>query len=203
MRARDMFLRNENYLFSLFIIVFLLFPHSVFSDEKDRDKVFDYLSSLKNFSASFLQNDGVSLSEGKVYIGEKRVRADYSSPTNILIILDKNKAMYYNYELEEDEFFDPKNTNAWFFYDIFMKPLFFEDGLIKTKSNELTITKSGVYNEEQSYVIKLYFENDPLVLRNIEVVINDDKLKLSIFNHSYNEEYDKDFFKLINPKLLN
>lgn len=198
-----MFLRNENYLFSLFIIVFLLFPHSVFSDEKERDKVFDYLSSLKNFSASFLQTDGDSLSEGKVYIGEKRVRAEYSSPTNILIILDKNKAMYYNYELEEDEFFDPKNTNAWFFYDIFMNPLFFEDGLIKTKSNELTIAKSGIYNEEQSYVIKLYFENDPLVLRNIEVIINDDKLKLSIFNHSYNEEYDKDFFKLINPKLLN
>ena len=124
MQAKDMFLKNENYLFSFFIIVFLLFPHNVFSDEKDRTKVFDYLNSLKNFSASFLQNDGASLSEGKVYIGEKRVRAEYSSPTNILIILDKNKAMYYNYELEEDEFFDPKNTNAWFFYDIFMNPFF-------------------------------------------------------------------------------
>ena len=198
-----MFLRNENYLVSFFIIIFLLFPHNVFSDEKDKNKVFDYLNSLKNFSASFLQTDAASLSEGKVYIGEKRVRAEYSSPTNILIILDKNKAMYYDYELEEDEFFDPKNTNAWFFYDIFMNPLFFEDGLIKIKNNELTIVKRGVYNKEQSYVIKLYFENDPLVLRNIEVVVNDDKLKLSIFNHSYNEEYDKDFFKLINPKLLN
>ena len=110
-----MFLRNENYLVSFFIIIFLLFPHNVFSDEKDRDKVFDYLNSLKNFSASFLQNDGASLSEGKVYIGEKRVRADYFSPTRILIILDDDKAMYYNYDLEEDEFFDPKNTNAWFF----------------------------------------------------------------------------------------
>ena len=203
MQAKDMFLKNENYLFSFFIIVFLLFPHDVFSDEKDRTKVFDYLNSLKNFSASFLQNDGASLSEGKVYIGEKRVRADYSSPTNILIILDKNKAMYYNYELEEDEFFDPKNTNAWFFYDIFMNPLFFEDGLIKIKNNQLTIVKKGVYDEEQIYDIKLYFENDPLVLRNIEVIINDDQLKLSIFNHNYNEDYDKDFFKLINPKLLN
>ena len=203
MQAKDMFLKNENYLFSFFIIVFLLFPHNVFSNEKDMTKVFDYLNSLKNFSASFLQNDGASLSEGKVYIGENRVRAEYSSPTNILIILDKNKAMYYNYELEEDEFFDPKNTNAWFFYDIFMNPLFFEDGLIKIKNNQLTIVKKGVYDEEQIYDIKLYFENDPLVLRNIEVIINDDQLKLSIFNHNYNEEYDKDFFKLINPKLLN
>tara|TARA_B100000989_G_scaffold202847_1_gene153497 strand:- start:8 stop:604 length:597 start_codon:yes stop_codon:yes gene_type:complete len=198
-----MFLKNENYLFSFFIIVFLLFPHNVFSDEKNKIKVFDYLNSLKNFSASFLQNDGVSLSEGKVYIGEKRVRAEYFSPTNILVILDKNKAMYYNYELEEDEFFDPKNTNAWFFYDIFMNPVFFEDGLVKIKNNELTIVKRGIYDEEQIYDIELYFENDPLVLRKIEIIINNDKLKLSIFNHSYNEEYDIDFFKLINPKLLN
>ena len=79
MQAKDMFLKNENYLFSFFIIVFLLFPYDVFSDEKDRTKVFDYLNSLKNFSASFLQTDGASLSEGKVYIGEKRVRAEYSS----------------------------------------------------------------------------------------------------------------------------
>ena len=203
MRAKDMFLKNEKNLFSFFIIVFLLFPHNVFSDEKNRNKVFDYLNSLKNFSASFLQNDGVSLSEGKVYIGEKRVRAEYFSPTNILVILDKNKAMYYNYELEEDEFFDPKNTNAWFFYDIFMNPVFFEDGLVKIKNNELTIVKRGIYDEEQIYDIELYFENDPLVLRKIEIIINNDKLKLSIFNHSYNEEYDIDFFKLINPKLLN
>ena len=54
---------------------------------------------MQYFSASFIQNDNETLSEGKVYIGEKRVRADYSFPTNILIILDKNKAMYYNYEL--------------------------------------------------------------------------------------------------------
>ena len=75
--------------------------------------------------------------------------------------------------------------------------------MIKIKNNQLTIIKSGVYDEEQIYDIKLYFENDPLVLRNIEVIINDDRLKLSIFNHKYNEEYGKDFFKLINPKLLN
>ena len=34
-------------------------------------------------------------------------------------------------------------------------------------------------------------------------VVNKEVIKLSIFNHNYNQEYDKDFFKLINPKLLN
>ena len=31
----------------------------------------------------------------------------------------------YNYDLEEEEFFNPKNTSAWFFYDIFRNPYFF------------------------------------------------------------------------------
>ena len=41
------------------------------------------------------------------------------------------------------------------------------------------------------------------MLRAVEVNIDKESLKLSIYNHSYNEEYDKDFFKLINPKFLN
>ena len=111
--------------------------------------------------------------------------------------------MYYDYELEEDEFFDPKNTNAWFFYDIFRNPYFFEDGEVEVKNNELLLEKKGIDNEEKNFVIRVLFEKRPLILRGIEVVINDDILKLSIYNHSFNEVFDKRFFKLINPNFLN
>ena len=161
------------------------------------------MKSLRNFSASFIQNDGLDLSEGKVYIGEKRVRADYFSPTKILIILDDVKAMYYNYDLEEDEFFNPKNTNAWFFYDIFRNPYFFEDSLLELENNELIIKKTGIDSNQQSFVIKVFFEKNPLVLRAVEVFVNNEFLKLSIYNHNYNEDFDDDLFKLINPKFLN
>ncbi len=190
-------------LSNFFIIIYLLTPVLAFSNSNEKIKALNYLNSLKYFSASFLQNDGVNLSEGKVYIGEKRVRAEYFSPTKILIILDENKAMYYDYELEEDEFFNPKNTNAWFFYDIFRNPLFFEDAKYEVKNNELVIEKKGLDVEKNSYLIRVFFEKNPMVLRAIEVMINDDFLKLSIYNHSYNEIYESDFFKLINPKFLN
>ena len=163
----------------------------------------DYLNSLQYFSASFIQNDNETLSEGKVYIGKERVRAEYLSPSKILIVLDEDKAMYYNYELEEDEFFNPKNTNAWFFYDIFRNPYFFVDSKIVVKDNEITLKKSGVNSEETKYLINVYFENNPLILRKIEVFINDEFLEISIFDHSYNEDFDESFFKLISPKLLN
>ena len=111
--------------------------------------------------------------------------------------------MYYNYDLEEDEFFDPKNTNAWFFYDIFRNPDFFKDSSIKEKNNELIIQKIGVDDDQRNFEIKVYFEKKPLVLRSVEVIIDNQFLKLSIYNHTYDEEFDKNFFKLINPKFFN
>ena len=195
-----MFLKNNRYVNYFYIIIFLNFSYGVEANTKF--KILDYLNSLKYFSASFIQNDNETLSEGMVYIGEKRVRAEYFSPSKILIVLDEDKAMYYNYELEEDEFFNPKNTNAWFFYDIFRNPNFFEDSKIKLKNKEIILEKSGFNNEQTEYLINVYFENNPMILRKIEVFINDEFLQISIFNHSYNEDFDKDFFKLINPSLL-
>ena len=198
-----MFLKNEKYLFNLLVVVLFLFTFKAYSNSEDKTEVLNYLSSLSDFSASFLQSDGENLSEGKVYIGKKRVRAEYYLPTKILIVLAEDKAMYYDYELEEDEFFNPKNTNAWFFYDIFRNPLFFEDAKVEVKNNELLLEKKGTDNEEKNFVIRVLFEKKPLVLRGVEVIINDDVLKLSIYNHSYNEVFHKDLFKLINPKFLN
>ena len=195
-----MFLKNNKYLNYLCIIVFLNFSYGVEANTKI--KILDYLNSLQYFSASFIQNDNETLSQGVVYIGEERVRAEYLSPSKILIVLDEDKAMYYNYELEEDEFFNPKNTNAWFFYDIFRNPNFFEDSEIKLKNNEIILEKSGFNNEQAKYLISVYFENNPVILRKIEVYVNDEFLQISIFNHTFNENFDKDFFKLISPRLL-
>ena len=198
-----MYLKNEKYIFSIFVIIFLLFSHKVYSSNNEKTKILTHLNKLKNFSASFIQTDSENLSEGKVFVGNKRVRAEYFSPTKILIILDENKAMYYNYELEEDEFFNPKNTNAWFFYDIFRNPLFFTDGTIEVKDNELILKKNGFDIEDREFQIKVYFEKSPLVLRAVELKIENEVLKLSIYNHNYNEEFDKNLFKLINPKYFN
>ena len=203
MLVRGMYLKNNKFFFCIFLIFFYLISYKVCSETNNKTALINYLESLQNFSATFLQNDGENLSEGKVYIGKKRVRAEYISPVKILIILDENKAMYYNYELEEDEFFNPKNTNAWFFYDIFRNPLFFEDAKIEINDNQLTLEKIGIDSEDKKYFIKVYFENNPLVLRKVNVSISNEHLTLSIYNHNYNEQFNKKLFKLINPTLLN
>ena len=193
----------KKYLSYFYIILFLILSYKAESNTDTKIKILDYLNSMQNFSASFIQNDNETLSEGVVYIGKKRVRAEYLFPSKILIVLDEDKAMYYNYELEEDEFFNPKNTNAWFFYDIFRNPNFFENSKITLKNEEVLLKKKGVDDEGTKYLINIYFENNPVILRKIEVVINDEFIEMSIFNHDYNMDFDKNFFKLINPKLLN
>ncbi|MDC3184116.1 outer-membrane lipoprotein carrier protein LolA [Pelagibacteraceae bacterium] len=203
MLVKDMFSKNEKYLSYFYIIVFLILSFKVESNSNVKIKVLDYLNSLQYFSASFIQNDNKTLSEGRVYIGKKRVRAEYLMPSKILIILDEDKGMYYNFDLEEEEFFNPKNTNAWFFYDIFRNPYFFEDSRIVIKDKEIMLEKTGFDREDTKYLINVYFENSPVILRKIEVFINDELLQISIFDHNYNEDFDKSFFKLISPKLLN
>ena len=193
----------KKYLSYFYIILFLILSYKAESNTDIKIKILDYLNSIQNFSASFIQNDNETLSEGMVYVGETRVRAEYLFPSKILIVLAEDKAMYYNYELEEDEFFNPKNTNAWFFYDIFRNPFFFENSKIIVKNEEVILQKSGVDDEETKYSINVYFENNPVILRKIEVFINDEFFQMSIFNHNYNMDFDKNFFKLINPKLLN
>ena len=122
--------------------------------------------------------------------------------TKIMIVLDANKAMYYNYELDEAQFFDPRKTSAWFFFEIFNdSSILIDSNIIKNQKN-IVVEKIG-FHEDISYNLKLFFETSPLVIRKIKLEFMEDNFILSFNNHNYFEEYDKKFFKLINPSLIN
>ena len=197
MRVKDMFSKKNKIFFYTFFLIFI-YSKMVFSETKLINETIEYLESLKFFSGSFVQIEGNEVSEGKLFIGKNRIRVEYLKPSKILIILADNKAMYYNYELDEDEFFNPQNTPAWFFYDIFNNPEFFEDSYLFKDNNTIIITKE-VFNDLGRFNIKILFENNPFLIRKIELVMDDSLLELSLFDHNYNDEFDKSFFKLINP----
>ena len=192
-----MLLKNNFTIIFILIIIFF-FTFNTNASGNKHEKAVDYLKKLKFFSTSFIQNDEAQLSDGEIFIGENRIRVEYDSPAKILIVLDRNKAMYYNYDLDEDEFFNPKDTSAWFFFDIFFNPEFFFDAKINEQNNYLELIRKG-FNNGEPYEIKIIFENNPFVIRKVILNQNDVSLKLSFFDHKYNNSYDKDFFKLINP----
>ncbi len=192
-----MFLKKNKLLILFFFIIFFI-ENSINANENNLFKIINYLNNFKNLSVSFIQSDEFDIQEGIISIGINRVRVEYNSPSKILIILSKDKAMYYNHELNEDEFFDPKDTPAWYFFEIFKNPEFFSDAKTSFKNNSLVIQKESSY-ENENYKILLYFENNPLLLRKIELKTNNQVINLSIFNHNYNVEFDEKYFKLINP----
>ena len=194
-----MLLKKIKFIYLLIFINTLNF--AVSAEESKTQFIKSYLKDLKYFSASFIQNDNQTLSEGKIFIGKNRIRVEYSLPTKILIILGKNKAMYYNYELDEDEFFNPKDTSAWFFYDIFNNPDFFNNAKLNEINNNVIIEKTG-NSEVGSFEIKVFFENNPLILRMVKLYLENEYIELSFFNHKYNETFNKRFFKLINPSFF-
>ena len=200
MQVKDMFLKKIKFFYFLIFVVNTL-NFAVSAEETKTQFIKSYLKDLRYFSASFIQSDNQTISEGKIFIGKDRIRVEYSLPTKILIILDKNKAMYYNYELDEDEFFNPKDTSAWFFYDIFNNSDFFDNAKLNEIDNNLILEKIG-NSEVGSFEIKVFFENNPLILRMVKLNLDNEYLELSFFNHKYNETFNKRFFKLINPSFF-
>ena len=195
-----MFLKGSKIIKIIFLIFF--FNNISLADEIIINKSVKYFNDLKFFSASFIQIDDNSLSEGVIYIGSKRIRVEYTKPSKILIILDEDKAMYYNYDLEEDEFFDPRKTSAWFIDDVFNNNNFFLNSNVTENTDNIVLEKT-VVNEEIEYEIKIIFENNPFILRKINILGDNFLLNLSFYNHKYNESFDEKFFKLINPSLIN
>ena len=190
--------RNKRKIvFSL--LFFFVVSNQVFAEEQKKVDIKNYIEQLKNFSASFIQENDNTIDEGKLFIGKERVRIDYFAPTNILIVLDSKKAMYYNYNLEEVEFFNPKKTSAWFFFELFKNKAFLDQSTIITKNNNIIITKK-INNSDTEYNLKIYFEENPMILRKIELFSEGLDFVISLSNHSYYEKFDKKFFKLIRPK---
>ena len=202
MRGKGMFLKRIKSVFLFLIITLFPVQSESLSNEENLEKIFNYLNSLNNFSASFIQDENDLVSEGKIYIGNDRVRLDYEYPSKILIILDKDKGMYYNYDLNEDEFFNPKDTSAWFFFEIFKNKKFFLDANSTLENKSIILSKGG-YSFDEPYKIFLFFEDEPLLIRKIKLLFQNTEYTLSIYNHRLEEKFDDRFFKLINPELLN
>ena len=107
-------------LISYFLIFF--FTQNLFANNNTDDFIKEvnlYFNSLNEFSASFIQQNENSLQEGYLYKNSKRIKVDYISPSRITIILDKNKAMFFNHDLNEVEYFNPQKTIAKIIFDIF------------------------------------------------------------------------------------
>ena len=197
-----MFLKkNDNFLIVFIVLFSIFYSYDSFAEEKiDKDKIFDYLENINEFSASFIQIQENDVSEGLLYIGFERLKLEYTSPSELIFILKKNRGMLYNPDLKEVQYFNTKNSAGQIFFDLFYNKNFFEDSKIISNSQEITVDKEIDFDDSK-YKINILFENFPLNLRKISVDNSDTVTFFSITNHNYNPKLDKKIFSLANPLL--
>ena len=185
------------YFFLFFLVTFLSLP--IYGKES-MEEISLYLNNINEFYSSFLQVENDNISEGKFYLKNNRIRIEYSSPNNIVFVLKKNKVMFFNKDLQEVQYFNPKDTLGQFFLDLFNKDKFLSKTNITHKVGYLYLTKE-IYLDEQLHTIKIYFEKNPIVLRKIKIDNKLSEISFTLLNPSFNPDLQDNIFSLANPTL--
>jgi len=196
MQAKDKFLEKINLLI---IILSLCFSHNLNAEDL-YEKVYNYNNTLKNSSLNFIQITTNNVQEGVIFFGENRIKILYTKPEKITIILSEKKGIFINHSLKESQFFATKNSYIKFFFDVFhkkeyLKNLIFKESQYKIEISEIINLDNIFYN------IKLVYENEPMNLRLLEIIENNDKIQMGFFNHILEQGFEKKFFSMIDPYL--
>ena len=201
--VKDKFLKKNKLIFFFRILLLVFLTKILFANTTDKkDFLINYMQNIKNFSANFIQSDGQSVEEGIVYVGESRIRVDYLNPSTISIVMDQNKAMYVNHDLREVQYFDPQDFAAGVFINIFKNHFFLENANIDIKKQSMLLKKEGEIDGDK-FTLLILFEKNPDILRKIKLEYNNTYNSVMLSNHNFNAVFDKKFFTLVNPFIIN
>ena len=204
MQEKEVFSKNKytNYSYIIFFLLILtcFFAKAEEENENYRLKILEYLSNNKEFSSSFIQYNDDAFQEGEFFLKRNRLRIEYNRPTQIVFVIKDGNAMYYNLDLKEVEYFNPKNTAAKIFFDFFYDKKFLEGIKFNNENNSFDFVKKIKIKDEINN-IKIIFEKSPIKLRKIEISNSEGFTSFAIINANYNPVLDDKMFSLANPLL--
>ena len=196
MQVKDKFLEK----ISLLILIFILcLSHSLYA-ENNYKKIYNYNELLINSSANFIQTNSNYIQEGEIFFGKERIKIIYNNPEKLTIILSKKKGMYINHDLEEVEFFKTKRSYIKFFFDIFYTKNNTQNMNIKLSDQQIEINEK-MQIDNKFIKISFIYENEPIKLRRLEIISDDEKIQMGFFDHRFEKVFDKNFFSMIDPYL--
>ena len=193
--VKDRCLKKQiNFKGIAFLFIVIFFSKNLNSQELN-SKINVYLEELLSFSSKFIQSDGSSLEEGYLYIKDGLIRLDYTNPDRTLKI-SREKGVYINHELREEEFFSTKKNIIKIFYDIFLKNDFFSSLTPKEHNKEIVFEKI-IQSDTAKIHLKIFFESNPLLLRKIISKTEGNLISISFHNHNYNRVFEEGFFSFV------
>jgi hypothetical protein len=196
MQVKDKFFEKINLLI---LVLTLCFSHNMYA-ENLYNEIFNYNNTLKNSSAKFIQTNYDYIQEGEIFFGKKRIKITYKNPEKLTLILSEKKGMYINHKLQESEFFLTKKSYIKFFFDIFYTKIGMKNMNIKRVDRQIEINEK-IQIDNNFFEIKLIYESEPVKLRRLEIISDEDKIQMGFFDHKFENVFDKSFFSMIDPYL--
>ena len=172
----------------------ILFSKNLVGEELN-SKIISYIQGLNSFSSKFIQSNGTYLEQGHIYIKNDIIRLDYNNP-NRTLKMSKEKGVYINHELREEEFFSTKKNIIKNFYDIFLNNNFLSS-LPPKESNKQIIFEKMIESDTATFHLKIFFENSPFLLRKIISKTENDLISISFYDHNYNKAFEEGFFSFV------
>ena len=196
MQAKDKFFEKIKILILIFS---LFFSYNLYA-ENIYEKIYSYNNALKNSSADFIQTNSNYLQEGTIFFGNERIKITYNKPQRLTIILSEKKGIYINHDLEESDFFFTKKSFIKVFFKIFHKKNYIKNMKIDISNNQIKISEE-IKLDNSLFNIQLFYENDPIKLRRLEIISDDETIQMGFFDHNLEGVFDKSFFSMVDPYL--
>ncbi len=192
---KDRFLKKQTKLKTLILfLLIILFSKNIIGADLNF-KVQEYIKNLNFFSSKFIQSSADSIDEGYLYIQNGKIRLDYFNPHRTIKIGPK-KGVYINHELEEEEFFSVDQNIIGVFYKIFLNYDFFSEIELKENKGEIIFEKNIMVSSKKT-TLRVFFENNPLLIRKIIAKTDNEIISLSFNEHNHNNVFEKGFFSFV------
>jgi len=184
----------------IFLILFLTFLSiQAQASQEDLTKIENYLNGLENLQGNFVQmasNGGTA--EGKIYISKpSKIRMEYTSPDDILIIGNGDYIIYNDKELDQITNIDYKDIPATV---ILTQKIKLDGKNLKVtdfyKDAGQTSITVEMPNNKNVKPITLIFENNPFRLKQWKIVDQSNiQITISLFDMETNTELSNNLFR--------
>ena len=141
----------------------------------DLTAIESYLNNIRNLSATFIQESDGNLVEGKFYLARNpqssgKMRIEYNSTPQILIVVNGSVLSYYDIELDEISHLSTNTTPASFLTrpNISFSAKDVEITNIKKSANEIKISVMKK-NRKEAGEFSIIFTTNPLKFTRMEV----------------------------------
>lgn len=174
---------------------------TTFSSMSGINKVENYLNSIGNLQADFVQINGDgALSTGKFYISKPgKMRFEYSDPQRLLLILNNENMLYYDESLDELTRFEAEK----FPLSMCARNNIKFDQNVKLSTFQ---EKRGVYvvtleseDDPEHPKVNLIFTKSPIALKHIEMIGEGDKISVTFENITYPAQLSDKLFRFHKP----